>query len=152
MDNKIEVLDDCNVIYVRNKGKYGSNRNYEMMKNFKEWIKENCYWRYVETNGILGVALDDPQIVEEESCRYDLVLKIDEDVKINDFINSRSFTGGKYVVFALPHTTKDVKDFYSNLPNIIDNNNLRVKNEPILERYKEEEGKDKYCEVLIPIL
>ena len=63
-------------------------------------------WRYVETNGILGVALDDPQIVEEESCRYDLVLKIDEDVKINDFINSRSFTGGKYVVFALPHTTK----------------------------------------------
>ena len=63
-----------------------------MMKNFKEWIKENCYWRYVETNGILGVALDDPQIVEEESCRYDLVLKIDEDVKINDFINSRSFT------------------------------------------------------------
>ena len=41
--------------------------NYEMMKNFKEWIKENCYWRYVETNGILGVALDDPQIVEEES-------------------------------------------------------------------------------------
>ncbi|MCT2014994.1 GyrI-like domain-containing protein [Staphylococcus capitis] len=91
-------------------------------------------------------------MVEEESCRYDLVLKIDEDVKINDFINSRSFTGGKYVVFALPHTTKDVKDFYSNLPNIIDNNNLRVKNEPILERYKEEEGKDKYCEVLIPIL
>ena len=54
--------------------------------------------------------------------------------------------------FALPHTTKDVKDFYSNLPNIIDNNNLRVKNEPILERYKEEDGKDKYCEVLIPIL
>ena len=39
MNYKIEVLDDCNVIYVRNKGKYGSNKNYEMMKNFKEWIK-----------------------------------------------------------------------------------------------------------------
>ena len=45
-----------------------------------------------------------------------------------------------------------MKDFYSNLPNIIDNNNLRVKHEPILERYKEEEGKDKYCEILIPVL
>lgn len=44
MNYKIEILDDCNVIYVRNKGKYGSNKNYEMMKNFKEWIKENCYW------------------------------------------------------------------------------------------------------------
>ena len=90
MNYKIEILDDCNVIYVRNKGKYGSNKNYEMMKNFKEWIKENCYWRYVETNGILGVALDDPQIVEEESCRYDLVLKIDEDVKINDTVQTFS--------------------------------------------------------------
>ena len=40
MNYKIEILDDCNVIYVRNKGKYGSNKNYEMMKNFKEWIKK----------------------------------------------------------------------------------------------------------------
>ena len=56
------------------------------------------------------------------------------------------------MLFLHYHIQQDVKDFYSNLPNIIDNNNLRVKNEPILERYKEEEGKDKYCEVLIPIL
>ncbi|HHW7746979.1 TPA: GyrI-like domain-containing protein [Staphylococcus aureus] len=115
-------------------------------------MRENGYRRYVKTNKILGVALDNPQIVEEESCRYDLVLKIDEDVKTNDLINSRSFTGGKYAVFVIPHTTKDVKDFYSNLSNVIDRIQLRVKNEPVLESYKEEEGKDKCCEILIPVL
>ena len=61
MNYKIEVLADCNVIFVRNQGKYGSNKNYEM-RRFKEWIKENGYWRYVETNGIIGVALDNPKL------------------------------------------------------------------------------------------
>lgn len=51
-----------------------------MMWRLKERIRENGYRRYVKTNKILGVALDNPQIVEEESCRYDLVLKIDEDI------------------------------------------------------------------------
>ena len=151
MNYKIEVLADCNVIFVRNQGKYGSNKNYEMQRRFKEWIKENGYWRYVETNGIIGVALDNPKIIDEELCRYDLVIKIDEDVKTNDSINSRSFIGGKYAVFTIPHTIKDVKNFYSKLPNIIDNNHLKVKNEAILERYKEEEGLDNFCEILIPI-
>lgn len=40
MNYKIEVLADCNVIFVRNQGKYGSNKNYEMLRRFKEWIKE----------------------------------------------------------------------------------------------------------------
>ena len=62
MNYKIEVLADCNVIFVRNQGKYGSNKNYEMLRRFKEWIKENGYWRYVETNGIIGVALDNPKL------------------------------------------------------------------------------------------
>ncbi|MCD9066799.1 GyrI-like domain-containing protein [Staphylococcus pasteuri] len=91
-----------------------------MMEIFKEWTKENGYWRYVETNGILSIALDDPQIVDEESYRYDLILKNDEDVKLNDYINSKVFTGGKHADFAISHTSKDIKDFYSKLPNVID--------------------------------
>ncbi len=48
MKCKIAVLDDYNVSFVRNKGKYGSNKNYEMMRKFKEWIYANDYWIYVK--------------------------------------------------------------------------------------------------------
>ncbi len=29
MDYKIEVLKDCNVVFVRNKGEYGTEKNYK---------------------------------------------------------------------------------------------------------------------------
>ena len=31
-------------------------------EDLKSGLKENGYWRYVETNGIIGVALDNPKL------------------------------------------------------------------------------------------
>ena len=40
MNYKIEVLADCNVIFVRNQGKYGSNKNYEICEDLKSGLKK----------------------------------------------------------------------------------------------------------------
>ncbi|MCJ1657081.1 GyrI-like domain-containing protein [Staphylococcus sp. NRL 16/872] len=150
MNYEIEKLNDSEVIYMRNIGDYGSNQNYKMMKDFKNWIRVNGYWKYVEKYGVLGIALDNPQEVENDQCRYDLILKIDETVE-DSKVNKRNFTGGIYAVFTIPHTKESIVNFFNNLENILKENELNMRYDPIIERYKEEEGLDKICEMLVPI-
>ena len=53
-------------------------------------------------------------------------------------------------MFKVSHT-KNIEKFFSNLENILNESHLCMRNEPIIERYIEEEGTDKVCEMLVPI-
>ena len=99
---------------------------------------------------MLGIALDNPLHVQSYQCRYDVVLRIDETVN-DQTISKRDFTGGIYAVFKVSHTKINIEKFFSNLENILNESHLRMRNEPIIERYIEEEGTDKVCEMLVPI-
>ena len=46
---------------------------------------------------------------------------------------------------------RNIENFFSHLENILNETHLRMRNEPIIERYIEEEGTDKVCEMLVPI-
>lgn len=121
MDFKIEELEECYVVYMRYTGNHGNEETFEMMRRFKKWIKENHYWSYVEKYGVLRVALDDPQTCYTKHCRYDVMLRI------------------------------AVSKFFRDLNNILDKTQLHMVNHPIIERYKEGEGINNFCDMLIPI-
>ncbi|MDU3213974.1 MAG: GyrI-like domain-containing protein [Staphylococcus epidermidis] len=103
--------------------------------------------------------LDDSSVVymrmigtyqSDNQCRYDVVLRIDETVN-DQTISKRNFIGGIYAVFKISHTKRNIENFFSHLENILNETHLRMRNEPIIERYIEEEGTDKVCEMLVPI-
>lgn len=54
-------------------------------------------------------------------------------------------------MFKVSHTKINIEKFFSNLENILNESHLCMRNEPIIERYIEEEGTDKVCEMLVPI-
>ncbi len=120
-----------------------------MKKHLKRW-GENHYWSYVEKYGVLEVDLDDPQTVIPKHCRYDVMLRIDDIVK-DENINFRKFHGGKCAVFSIPHTEEAVSKFFRDLNNILDKTQLHMINHPIIERYKEGERINNFCDMLIPI-
>lgn len=152
MDYKIEVLKSSNIIYMRNVGAYGSSANFKMMANFKAWIATNNLQNELETFGIWGIALDNPQETLPEKCRYDVLLCVPNRKKFSLGIKKGVFEGGKYAVFTILHTTEAVQHFWMNIEEHIKNTNLSMRDKPIIERFKEEEGLDKYCEFLVPIV
>ncbi|GMA46619.1 hypothetical protein TMUPMC115_1058 [Tetragenococcus muriaticus PMC-11-5] len=151
MNYKIEILVNHKIVYVRNTGEYGSPENFQMMKDFKKWIFYNQLENNKKTQGIVGIAQDDPRITPSEQCRYDLLLFTDKGFSQDPQVNMGYFEGEKYAVFTVTHITEAVGSFWENINEHISKNDLTVKNSPILERYKEEEGTDKICEFLIPI-
>lgn len=152
MNYKIETLNENKMVYMRNTGAYGNLKNFDMMKDFKSWIAKNDLTNTLLENGVYGIAQDNPQVIPPEKCRYDLVLPTDEDFREDNKVKTGYLKGGKYAVFTVKHTTEAVQQFWSKLPEYIRKNDLTIREEPIIERYKEEEGQDKNCEFLVPII
>lgn len=151
MNYTIENLNDSYVVYMRNVGPYGGPNNFKLMSNFKVWIANNNLQKELSSYGIWGIALDNPDQTPPEECRYDLVLCTSTQNTFNSEVKVRQFKGGKYAVFNIPHTTEEVQQFWANLGKHITQNNLNLRDEPVIERFKEEEGLDQFCDFLIPI-
>ncbi|GLF90843.1 transcriptional regulator [Bacillus safensis] len=151
MNYKIEMLKNMKMVYMRNIGPYGSEKNVEMMKTFKKWINQHHLNDELKEYGIYGVPQDDPERTLPENCRYDLMFITDKDFSKDRMVQTGYFEGGKFAVFTVPHTTEKVNLFWSQLPQMIQNNQLNIRQVPILERYREEVGEDKVCEFLLPI-
>ncbi|OYN66467.1 GyrI-like domain-containing protein [Bacillus safensis] len=148
MNCKIEMLMNMKMVYMRNIGSYVSKENFEMMKRFKKWIKQHHLNDELKEYGIYGVPQDDPGKIPLERCRYDLMLMTNRDFSKDQMVQTGHFEGGKYAVFTVTHTTEKVNLFWSQLPQMIQNNQLNIRQVPIIERYREEEG---VCEFLLPI-
>ncbi|APT46862.1 GyrI-like domain-containing protein [Bacillus safensis] len=151
MNYKIEMLKNMKMVFMRNIGPYGSKKNLDMMKSFKKWIAQHHLNDELEEYGIYGVPQDDPERTLPERCRYDFMLMTNRDFSKDQMVQTGHFEGGKYAVFTVKHTTEKVNLFWSHLPHVIQNNHLDIRQAPIIERYREEEGEDKVCEFLLPI-
>ncbi|QLI78693.1 GyrI-like domain-containing protein [Bacillus pumilus] len=148
MNCKIEMLTNMKMVYMRNIGPYGSRETVEMMKRFKKWINQHQLNDELKEFGIYGVPQDDPEKISPEKCRYDLRLMTNRDFSKDQMVQTGHFEGGKYAVFTVTHTTEKVNLFWSQLPQMIQNNQLNMRQASIMERYREEEG---VCEFLLPI-
>ncbi|GGI66277.1 GyrI-like domain-containing protein [Enterococcus alcedinis] len=147
----IEILPTQKIVYMRNVGPYGSVENFQMMQTFQQWIEGNHLGDRLKESGILGIPLDNPQQTPPEACRYDLALFISEREVANGLVQERLFTGGKYVVFEVPHTTEAVERFWLTIDQQIQEKQLRLRNSPIIERFKAVIGTEQICEFLVPI-
>lgn len=115
---------------------------------------------WARTNGlldeqsiILGIAHDNPELVDSKVCRYDTCLVISNDNCMDDVnINEGSILGGKYAVFQISHTAEAVqKAWLAIFPELYKHNYQTDETRPILERYKSNLVKDHYCEICVPI-
>lgn len=151
MKQKFEMLPMQKIVYMRNVGPYGSKENFEMMRTFKQWIKDNHLENELNESGILGIPLDDPQNTPPEACRYDLALFVSRAYVSNGLVKERLFTGGTYVSFEVPHTTEAVGTFWLTIDQKIQEKQLKLSKSPIIERFKTAIGAEQVCEFLVPI-
>lgn len=151
MKYTIESLDERQMVYMRISGAYGSIAHFDKMSEFKRWISENGLEEIQVTEGIIGIAQDNPSIVAPEDCRYDLLLFTNQDFSHDNRVVMGKFQGGSYVVFRVSHTSEAIQVFWKTFQQKIIMHNWPIANKPIIERYKEEVGSDNYCEFLIPL-
>jgi DNA gyrase inhibitor GyrI len=121
------------------------------MEKLKEWAKSRHLFN--EQSVILGIAHDNPELVEPKNCRYDTCLVISNDYWINDdYICEGSILGGKYAVFKIRHTAEAVQEAWLAIfPELYKYSYQLDETRPILERYRNELVKDHYCEICVPI-
>lgn len=78
------------------------------MEQLKTWA--HLKGLFDENSIILGIAHDNPEIVDIQKCRYDTCFVISNDYCINEgYIMEGSISGGKYAVFLVSHTAEAVQ-------------------------------------------
>jgi len=147
---EIENIPYCRIAYIRQIGPYGQN-NVQIMEQLKKWAQSNNLLN--EESIILGIAHDNPKLVEPQNCRYDTCLVISNDYCINnDYISEGSILGGKYAVFKIRHTAEAVqKAWFEIFPELFKQGYHLDETRPILERYRIKLINEHYCEICVPI-
>lgn len=150
MNIEIENIPSYRIVYIRQIGPYGQN-NIKIMEQLKLWARTNKLLN--EQSIILGIAHDNPKLVDSKICRYDTCFVISNDNCISDDkINEGRILGGKYAVFLISHTAESVqKAWYAIFPELNKHNYQMDETRPILERYKTNLVKDHFCEICVPI-
>ncbi|RDW17252.1 AraC family transcriptional regulator [Oceanobacillus chungangensis] len=148
MKINIEEIPESRIAYFRNVGEYGEKQNKELMQSFKKWAQSNGIF---DNSTILGIPQDNPEFTPKEDCRYDVCVIINKDFNVAEPAQVGKFAGGKYAVFLLDHTKEAVSEFWGNIFTEIENNNLSIREQPIIERYTSQMIDSHLCEILVPI-
>jgi DNA gyrase inhibitor GyrI len=150
MNIDIENIPFCRVAYIRQEGPYGKN-NVQIMEKIKKWAMTNGLLN--DQSIILGIAYDNPELVEPEKCRYDTCIIITNDYCIcDDYVSEGSIPGGKYAVVKVRHTAEEVQKAWITIFSELFKQDYQMdETRAILERYKAEMVKNHYCEICVPI-
>lgn len=151
MNISMEDIPYYRIAYIRQTGPYGQD-NVKIMEQLKSWAYSKGL--LTENSIILGIAQDNPEIVEAHRCRYDTCIIISDDYDIHDdYISEGSIPGGKYAVFLIGHTAEAIQNALHDIFSELFKHNYPMdETRPILERYKMDLVKDHYCEICVPIL
>lgn len=142
---KTEVFENITIAYMRNIGEYGL-KNQELMETFKSFLEKN---RLLDERAvILGIALDNPNIIPPHELRYDVGLIVNENQRCA--LEKRTIDDGEYAIIEVTHTPQDVQNFWLNISEIV--TDLKIDYEkPIIERYTLEKINNHLCEFCVPI-
>jgi len=142
---KVETFRNTTIAYMRRVGAYGP-KNKELMATFKAYLKTHDLLN--EETVILGVALDDPQVIPANALRYDVGVVL-KNSKVEG-LEIRNIADGQYAIFEIPHTETDMQSFWQNIRQTTEA--LSVDRErPIIERYATDKIRHHLCEICIPI-
>lgn len=143
---KKEKFENITIAYMRRTGAYGLE-NAKLMETFKHYLKSQNLFNHDSI--LLGIALDNPEIVPKSQLRYDVGIIIDKDSSVEG-LESREIDDGMYAIFEVDHTEKGVQDFWENISNLVSELNVDYQ-KPILERYTLEKIERHFCEFCIPL-
>ena len=102
----MEEMEAVEIAYLRRTGPYGPE-NRQLMERLKAFLKERG--RMGSGTVLLGIALDDPSRTPPDRCRYDVGIIIREGERLP--LDTRRVRGGRYAVFEIPHTEREVSRF-----------------------------------------
>ena len=142
----IEEFKDIKIAYIRRTGKYGAD-NKELMEKFKKYLKSNDLFNSDTT--ILGIALDNPSSTPDNEQRYDVGIIITGKEKHCD-LPIRCIDSGRYAIFGVAHTEKDVANFWKNIEILTSSLSVDY-TKPIIERYAWSKISLHLCEFCIPL-
>ena len=150
MELKIEKIPNQRIAYIRKTGEYGID-NIKTMEELKKWANDNGLFN--DESIILGIAQDNPKNTPPEQCRYDACIVVSSDFLISDkSVREGNIEGGKYAVFKIMHTAKEVQKAWDNIfPELMKQGYKLDNSIPILERYKSQLVNNHYCEICVPI-
>ena len=106
----MEEMEAVEIAYLRRTGPYGPE-NRQLMERLKAFLKERG--RMGSGTVLLGIALDDPSRTPPDRCRYDAGIIIREGERLP--LDTRRVRGGRYAVFEIPHTEREVSRFWEDL-------------------------------------
>ncbi|WP_018884911.1 AraC family transcriptional regulator [Paenibacillus massiliensis] len=144
----IEELTESRIAYFRSVGTYGGEQNKELMESFKHWAQLNGV---LNQAAILGIPQDNPKVTPKEECRYDVCVVVDKDFNVEQPAQAGNLPGGKYAVFLLDHSKEAISQFWDSIFYEIKENNLSIREQPIIERYTLQRIDNHLCEILVPI-
>lgn len=148
MDMTIEYLPAYRLAYKRQRGPYGSE-NLKVMEELKNWAKAH---ELFEEGIIFGIPQDNPKETPPEACRYDSAIVVDEALVLDDSVKEGTFAEGQYAVFQVSHTAEGVAEAWQRVFERIADEGLRLRQAPIVERYRSELVKQHLSEICLPIV
>lgn len=143
----IEVFSQVEMFYQRRIGAYGIN-NYSLMAEFKELLRQNGLFN--QDSVLFGIALDDPNQISQDNCRYDVGFKTANRNILPD-LPRRYLDDGAYLIVEVEHTAAGVEEFWNHFAQHIFPYK-RDETRPILERYPVQKVKQGLCEFCLPIV
>lgn len=142
---KIEKFENIMIAYIRRTGEYGSENN-DLMETLKKYLES----KHLLNNEIviLGIALDNPNLIQADYLRYDVGYIIDK--KQKQELEIRNIDDGTYAIFEVVHTPQAVQNFWNNISKYTLDLVLDYE-KPIIERYTLEKINNHLCEFCVPI-
>lgn len=147
MKCKVETFPDYRIAYMRRVGPYGS-ANIEVMEGLKKWAKDR---NLLESATLFAVPQDNPETTIPENCRFDACIVLSKDYQMDDSIYEGEIPGGKYLVYKIEHTAKDIQKAYSDIFPSLQQNGYQMDNKPIMEKYVGDMISNPYCEICVPV-
>ncbi len=152
---KIIELMPKNLVYIRIIAKYGSTLDYKTAWNKliafakdKNLINKNSEY--------IGLSFDDPNITEEDRCRFYACISTEKKVKPEGEFGIYTIAGGKFALFVHKGAYSGLNDLYQTIySDWLPDNYDKIRNSNTFEKYinspNEVKEEDLVTEVYIPM-
>ncbi len=147
-------IQDMEVIYINITGKYGNDHYQKAWMELGSFVGENN----IDTKNMesFGISHDDPNVTDDEKCRYDACLTICKPVKPQGKIGVKQIAGGKFAVFSYRGSYDNWGEVYDVIyDKWLINSEYNLRNVPIMEKYldgpDQSAAKELDLEIYLPI-
>lgn len=149
MESKIEIIPKQRIAFMRRTGPYG-RENRQVMERLKKWATEKSL---LSSATIFAIPQDNPAITSPKKCRFDVGITLSEEYLLQEdrAIREGWISGGKYVVYNINHTAKDIAKAYKAIFPDLNKHGYQITNKPIMERYTGDMYNHPYCDICVPV-